>query len=315
MRQNRSFRLIFRSQHGAALLIMMLLLFIVSMAVLLKGLNGKNTQLQQQAAVTKALAKARESLIAYALVDPDNCHPTTGAGAGHFMCPDTDLPASDPNGLPNTPCGPNAIGRLPKMVTPLSDFDPGNDQQFWYAVSNSYLGKPPSNKVNSSTLGSLTVDGQTDVVAVIIAPGAPLAGQNGRPSQNTSDYLEGGNAGGINFITSYPANPDSFNDKVVAIRRSELMPQITERVAKEIKNYLDAYHVTYGSYPANQGIPFTTALAGAPQWLTTNDWLLITRIVYTQLSANSATLSFYNCGITYTLTFGTATLGRSQNHC
>ena len=315
-----------RSQQGAALLIMMLLLFLVSMAVLLKGLGRKNTQLHQEIATSAALAQAKEALIAYAVTYADNYPPNGGAGPGHLMCPDTDLPAFDVNGLPlapygspNAPCGPNAIGRLPHSVTlglgslyPLSDYGSGIDQQFWYAVSNVCI-NDPNNTFNSTTPGTLTLDGQGDVVAVIIAPGSPVTGQN-RPSTNASDYLEAGNASGSNFVTSYPANPNNFNDTVVAIRRSELMSPVTARVAEEIKKYIDAYHVTNNYYPPDQAT-FSGAFAGAPPWLTSNKWLLTTTTTYTQISSNSATLVFTGCGITYTLTFGTATLGRSQPHC
>lgn len=325
----RNFIMISRSQRGAALLIMMLMLFLVAMAVLLKGLGGKNTKLHQEVATSAALAKAKDALIAYAVMYADN-YPPVGAGSGHLMCPDTDVPAFDVNGVPlppygspNSPCGPNAIGRLPHFITlpsgtlfPLSDHGSGIDQQFWYAVTDTYIATPNAgvnNTLNSTTPGSLTIDGQGDVVAVIIAPGSTLTGQN-RTSGNASDYLEAGNVGGRNFVTSYPADPANFNDKVLAIRRSELIPLITARVAEEIKKHMDAYHVANGAYPADQAT-FASAFAGAPQWLTTNNWLAVTTTTYTQISSHSATLVFIGCGITYTLTFGTTTLGRNQTHC
>jgi hypothetical protein len=326
----RNFLSISRSQQGAALLIMMLLLFLVSMAVLLKGLGRKNTQLHQEIATSQALAQAKDALIAHAVTYADNYPPTGGAGPGHLMCPDTDLPAFDVNGLPlppygspNAPCGPNAIGRLPHSVTlglgnlyPLSDSGSGIDQQFWYAVSNVCIANPNggvNNTFNSTTPGSLTLDGQGDVVAVIIAPGPPVTGQN-RPSVNAADYLEAGNVSGPNFVSSYPANPNNFNDTVLSIRRSELMSPVTARVAEELKKYIDAYHVANSAYPPDQ-VTFAGAFAGAPPWLTANNWLAATTTTYTRISINSATLVFNGCGITYTLTFGTTALGRSQPHC
>ncbi|MDP3478549.1 MAG: hypothetical protein Q8R88_02165 [Desulfoprunum sp.] len=326
---NRNFIRIYRSQRGAALLIMMLLLFIVSMAVLLKGI-GKNTQLHGAAATSAALAKAKDALIAYAVMYADN-YPPNGAGAGHLMCPDTDSPAFDVNGLPvapygssNSPCGPNAIGRLPHSITlpsgslfPLSDDGSGIDQQFWYAVTDAFIATPNVgviNTLNSTTPGSLTLDGQGDVVAVIIAPGSAVTGQN-RPSRNAADYLEAGNVSGPDFVTNYPTDPDNFNDKVLALRRSELMPLVTARVAEEMKKHIDAYHVLTGAYPTDQATFFTAAFVGAPQWLSTNNWLAATTTTYTQISSDSATLVFNGCGIIYTLTFGTTTLGRSQTHC
>jgi hypothetical protein len=325
----KKFLFIFRSQHGAALLIMMLLLFVVSMAVLLKGLGRKNSRLHKEIATTTALAKAKDALIAFAVTYADN-YPPNGAGPGHLMCPDTDVPAFDVNGLPllpygspNAPCGPNAIGRLPHTVTlpsgnlyPLSDFGSSVDQQFWYAVSSICIANPAggvNNTFNSTTPGTLTLDGQGDIIAVIVAPGPSMAGQN-RPTTNAADYLEAGNAGGPNFVSNNPLSPATFNDIVIPLRRSELMSPVTARVAEEIKKFIDAYHVTNSAYPPDQAT-FSGVFAGAPLWLTANNWLATATTTYTRISNNSATLVFNGCGIIYTLTFGTTTLGRSQPHC
>jgi len=327
MATNRFSLLISRSQCGAALLIMMLILFMVTMGVLLKGYGTRKAQLRQDAATSEALSQAKAALIAYAVMYADN-YPPTGAGPGHLMCPDTDAPAFDGNGVPlppygapNAPCGPNAIGRLPHSITlpsgnifPLADQGSGVDQQFWYAVANSFIATPNAgvnNTLNSTTPGTLTLDGQGDIAAVLIAPGPALNGQN-RPSPSAANYLEAGNVGGPNFVSSYPANPANFNDRVLPIRRSELLPLVTIKVADAIKKYLDAYHTANGAYPADQAT-FIGALAGAPQWLTTNNWLATT--IYAQISGDRATLVFTGCGITYTLTFGTTTIGRSQSHC
>jgi type II secretory pathway pseudopilin PulG len=296
------------SQRGAALLILLMILVVGVMAVLLKGFNNRSLQFRQNTATISALAKAKEALISYAVMYADN-YPPTDAGPGHLMCPDTNN-----DGLPDSPCAPNAIGRLPRSITlpsgtlfPVSDQDSGIDQQFWYALTDAFRNSP-AGVVNSSTLGSLTLDGQGDVVAVIIAPGSSLSGQN-RPSTNGTDYLEAGNAGGPAFVT---AASGEFNDRVLAVRRSEMMPMITVRVAEEIRKHLDAYHLTNGVYPADSS-SFASALSTAPQWFTANQWLSVT--TYTRISGDKATLRFSACGITYSLTYGGTGIGRSQTHC
>jgi hypothetical protein len=296
------------SQRGAALLILLMILVVGVMTVLLKGLNNRSLQLRQHAATISALAKAKEALISYAVTYADN-YPPTDAGPGHLICPDTNN-----DGLPDSPCGPNAIGRLPRSITlpsgslfALSDQDSGIDQQFWYALTDAYRNSP-AGVVNSSTMGSLTLDGQGDVVAVIIAPGSSLSSQN-RPGNTTVDYLEAVNIGGPAFVTSASGE---FNDRVLAIRRNEMMPLITVRVAEEIKKHLDAYHLTNGVYPADSS-SFASALSTAPQWFTANQWLTVT--TYTPISGDNATLRFSACGITYSLTFGVTGIGRSQTHC
>ncbi len=320
---------ILRSERGAALLIMLLLLFTVALAVILNGFGNRGIREREDAATAKALMQAKEAVIAFAVMYADN-YPVGGAGIGHLMCPDTAAPAFDasgnplaPYGLPNALCGPNAIGRLPHFVTlpsgnplPLSDYGSGIDQQFWYAVANAFLANPNGgipNIVNSTSPGTLSLDGQSDVVAVIIAPGPALGGQN-RSGTNPAAYLEAGNSTGPAFVSGWPADPANFNDRVLAIRRSDLLLPMTARVAEEMKKHLDAYHTAGGAYPADQAA-FAGAFTGAPPWLATNNWLTATTTTYTLLSGDKATLAFAGCGITYTLTFGSSVVVRSQTHC
>ncbi len=297
------------SQSGAALLILIVIVVIIAMTVLLKAINYKGSQMRQNAAAVSALVKAKDALISYAVTYADNYPLTDPAGPGHLICPDTNN-----DGLPDSPCGPNAIGRLPRSITLpsgssflLSDHDSGIDQQFWYALSNVFRNNP-AGIVNSSIPGSLSLDGQTDVVAVIIAPGPSFSGQS-RRSNNAADYLEAGNVTGPAFVTTASGE---FNDRVLAVRRSEMMPLITGRVAGEIKKHLDIYHISNGVYPAD--LPsFISALAAAPQWFTANQWLSVT--TYTRITGDKATLKFGACNITYSLTFGVTGIGRSQTHC
>jgi hypothetical protein len=178
--------MILRSQQGAALLILMLALFMVTMTVLLKGLNNRGGQLERQTATIAALMQAKEALIGYAVV----------VNGGVLPCPETSTP----------PCEPFAIGRLPQSLLDdpsfLADFGSGIDQQFWYGV------------------GTLTVDGNS-AAAVLIAPGPSLAGQN-RPSTNRADYLEDANSSGTDFSSSPNSSPETFNDLVVGIAQDEI---------------------------------------------------------------------------------------------
>jgi type II secretory pathway pseudopilin PulG len=309
---------ILRSQQGAALLILMLALFSVTMAVLLRGLHNRTGQLERQAATTAALMQAKEALIGYAVIYP------TAAGPGHLPCPDTSPPAftadgspQPPYGQPNTPCGPGAIGRLPQTLPGVAfhaDFNSAIDQQFWYAVGDPFLASPNTgidNTLNATIPAPLNVDGRGDIAAVLIAPGPALAGQN-RPSTNPADYLDGANSSGPNFSGSPTSSPDTFNDLVVAIDRTEILSPVTARVAEEIREYLDAYYATAGAYPVDQA-SFEVALAGGVPWLAANGWPTTTS--YTQISADQFSLTFSGCGITYTVTFGTVAISRNQPGC
>ncbi len=313
---------VLRSQQGAALLILMLALFSVTMAVLLKGLNNRGGQLERQAATIAALMQAKEALIGYAVVHGDLF--PGGPGPGHLPCPDTSPPAfaadgspQPPSGQPNTPCGPGAIGRLPHTLAVAAfhaDFGSAIDQQFWYAVGNPFLANPAAgvdNTLNATVTAPLSVDGRGNIAAVLIAPGPALAGQN-RPGTNPADYLEGVNSSGPDFSGSPTSSPDTFNDLLVAIDWTEILTPVTARVAEEIKQHLDNFRATNGAYPADQAT-FVAALAGAPLWFTANGWLTTT--AYTQVSADQATLIFSGCGITYTITSGIAAISRGQPGC
>ena len=154
------------SQQGAALIILMLALFMVSMAALLRGLNNRGGHLERQVATTAALMQAKEALIGYAVVHGDLF--PGGPGPGHLPCPDTSPPAfaadgspQPPYGQPNDPCGPGAIGRLPPTLPAAAfhaDFGSGIDQQFWYAVGDPFLANPAAgidNTLNATVPGPL----------------------------------------------------------------------------------------------------------------------------------------------------------------
>jgi hypothetical protein len=278
----------FRSQKGAALLIMFLALFMVSAAVLLKGLGSRNSSLRQDAVIIKDLASAKEGLLADAVMD-DN--------PGHFPCPDTNN-----DGTAEATCGVNAIGRLPVKFN--RDFV--TDQQLWYALTDAYHGTI----INSTTPGALSLDGQNDIVAFIIAPGQALTGQT-RPNNTPANYLEAGPVSGVNYTTC--SDPDTCNDKIQVVRRKELMSLITLRVAGEIKTELDSFHTAHSEYPADQAA-FMTALATAEPWVAANNWQNSSVTTYTRIDINTATLQFADCASTFTLTSG-SDIARSQNSC
>jgi hypothetical protein len=119
----------------------------------------------------------------------------------------------------------------------------------WYAVSDNFKNTMPDDTVlNSETPGLINVDGANDIVAVIIAPGTPVAGQNNRPSIDKADYLEGTNADNdaSAFATS---GGGEFNDQLVTITRQELMTVVEKRVINEVRAVLENYRNQYGAYP------------------------------------------------------------------
>jgi len=97
-------------------------------------------------------------------------------------------------------------------------------------------------------VGQLSIDGQGDIVAVIIAPGNSLTGQQRELAvNNIANYLENDNQDGdLSFVSALPGvDPniliDTFNDKVIALTRQELMSVVEKRVLSEVAQSLENY--------------------------------------------------------------------------
>jgi hypothetical protein len=185
-------------QHGGALVAFAALLLVTLAAALTTALARSATGPHRDRISDRALATAREALIAYAAgraIDEV-------VGPGYLPCPDLD-----DDGWAESTCGSlsgevgqsQRLGRLPWKTLGLPDLRDGHGERLWYAVSTKYKGL--LNCAASSAcvdmnpdalLGTITVrdptgavahDGRSanllepdrgGAVAVVIAPGAPL---------------------------------------------------------------------------------------------------------------------------------------------
>jgi hypothetical protein len=153
---------------------------------------------RRDAVSDRALAQAREALVAYAADRPIN----PWVGPGYLPCPDLD-----DDGWAESTCGSQSgesgqeerIGRLPWKTLGLPDLRDGYGERLWYAVSSKHKGllncaasRACVDMSPDAALGTITVrdptglvihDGtSTDLyevdasgaVAVVIAPGPPL---------------------------------------------------------------------------------------------------------------------------------------------
>jgi len=293
------------------MLLMFLLMFVAGSGLFLTVLNNNLGRLQADNTAMNSLRAARDTLIAYAVLHGDY-YGAAGAGPGHLPCPD-----SNGNGAENTPCNANTLGRLPESFTvpggnvfPINSELAGIDQQLWYAVSPAFR-RSTAGVVNTSVTGNLSLDGRTGLAAVIIAPGEAV-GSQARPSNNNANYLEAGNAGGPNFVSNNPADPDNFNDRVIAVHAQDILSPVSARVAETIKQQLDAYHSSNGQYPPDAA-EFTAAIGSAPAWFANNQWN--TNSNYTFLTASTASVSFNGCAIVYTLNQATPNITRTGSQC
>lgn len=299
-------------QRGAALLIFFVIMFSAAAAVILRALNNVDFSQRQRLEVRQDILATKELLIASTIEWAKQ-----NKAAGRFPCPDANN-----DGAPDASCsGSPIIGRLPKyfepetgvrvsLTTPMQD----PDEAYWYSVSPIFAS---SGVINSTTSTALTLDDEA-VVAVLIAPGPALPGQNRSNTTVAANYLESSNVGGTTFVSSWPANPSGFNDQVVPIYRHEVMTLVTARVAAVMKSILDEYHdsnPTIG-YPADQESFGAAIQEDEPfSWIVSNRWHLEAVDTYTRVAENKVELTFAGCNITYTLTYDELTIERSARSC
>ena len=253
------------TQKGAVLVALMCGALLFIGVGMLGGHLATNLKQQSQREVTESLSRVKQALISYAVNYADNYGHNTRGGVGRLPCP-----ALAPHSRPAMRCGLNAIGYLPAVWSRDSkriDIDHLEyffDQNLWYAVSADFRYNPAFNKLNPDSSGRfLSVNQHDEVVAVIIHPGVPLAGQSrGGDLLRVTDYLEGESANGDSIFEFDP----QYNDHVVFISRSELMPLIEKRVLGISRDWLLEYSNTYGHLPfaAKLGDP----LAACEQGLT-----------------------------------------------
>lgn len=310
-------RLTANNQQGVVLLLFVVALFSVGSTLFLTALNNNRAKQNRDLDAAMALKAVKEQIVAFATLGPEHFG-AAGAGPGHLFCPDTNG-----NGLSNSPCGANALGRLPQSITTLigttqlSNYGIGQDQAIWFALDDS-LRSNPASIFNSTTVPSLTIDGVTGYVAVLIAPGEANSLQT-RPSNSATNYLEAGNSASPSFVTSDPLAPANFTDRLLGIEFDEVITPVTARVAETIKALLDAYHGSSGSYPDDTSFDdpllddFVTVMGTAPGWFAANDWL--NQANYVRLTTDSASVVFNGCLITYTLNVNVAGITRSTNQC
>ena len=211
---------------------MMLLTVIVlgSLAALVVSLNVSSGRTEQEIKTAKALAYAKEALIAHAVsvILPVVPSAMTTARPGDLPCP-----ALDTSGIAAVSCGDATgatgqslrLGRLPWMTLGLSDLRDGYGEQLWYAVSNNFKENVRTVCTNPDQLGCLNSDSRgtitvrnssglvvnnganpdifvpSGVVAVIISPGSPLQREGAASLQDRSvtgasnpiNYLDVGN--------------------------------------------------------------------------------------------------------------------------
>ena len=189
-------------QHGSGLPLLLAMLAFVFVSAGALALSSASTEQHRLRATERALAQAREALLAYAADRPIDAR----VGPGYLPCPDLD-----DDGWAEATCGSlsghlgqeERLGRLPWKTLGLPDLRDGHGERLWYAVSTRNKGllncaasracidMTPPQSIGTITVrdasGRMVHDGTLadpaaawgGAAAVVIAPGPPLVRRDG----------------------------------------------------------------------------------------------------------------------------------------
>lgn len=262
IRQANNFHHYPRRQHGAALMVMLVIMVMGTATFLVSSLSKSALSTVRQETTSAALAQAKEALIGYAASDDNRpgelpCPDINDDGVITITGPDADYSGSNCISL---------VGRLPWKTLGLPDLRDAAGERLWYAVSDPFHANA-SNALNSDTAGTLSVSGNitaNNVIAILFAPGQALPGQNRSTANanNYSHYLE-------SVVTAYTAfnlsttddilgGNYTYNDQMSLITSDNLFRAVEKAVASHFKNaqVVENYHSTWSA------LPFATASSG-----------------------------------------------------
>jgi hypothetical protein len=194
-----------RSQDGLALLMLVFLLALVVTFYSLKSMDSTGIQNERNKKTAAALAEAKTALLGSVKGIANVSNPA------YLPNPDLKLSSAITEGSQSGSAGEVDISLLGKFpwrslgIAPLKD---GWNECLWYLVSGRFKNSPHTATFNWDTRGQINivdVNGipiATNLAALIIAPGALLAGQD-RFANNTPQC--GGNYDARNYLDSYNA--------------------------------------------------------------------------------------------------------------
>ncbi|MGE0485214.1 MAG: hypothetical protein AB7Q81_13820 [Gammaproteobacteria bacterium] len=228
-----------RASRGQAALAFVIIVF--SVALLLAARPAAPPAAATEGATRRALAEAREALLGYAAAYPDRVNPRFGPG--YLPCP-----ARDGRGVAALACARatgSTRGRLPWHTLRTNDLRDASGTGLWYAVSESHRYNPKREPLNAATAGELEVDGAA-AVAVVMAPGAALAGQvRGGQIDDPKAFLEGRNADGD---PSRYGEESPGNDRLAVITARDLRRVAERRVLAELAHGLRTWAARHGGH-------------------------------------------------------------------
>ncbi len=196
-------------QQGFALFLLAILLATVAATVTVKALKHRsgNIQIARDQITADALAQARDALIGRTVSQLSVVTQT-----GYLNLPDLG-PGMNPDGNATSNFSENnkdysVIGKVPWKSLKISPSHDGQGECLWYVISGRFKNTPPTDVFNWDTQGQIDVIDSnnnpiaSNVAALLVAPGRPLAGQN-RAQSDPAFTSCGGNYDASNYLNSY----------------------------------------------------------------------------------------------------------------
>ena len=263
-----------RPQHGYALVIMLVMLVTGSLYAIVSRLDANRMKTAQVTETARSLQLARDALLAYASTYRDR-NPDALPGSASFAylpCPDTASDDGAPFNMIGTEagnCGSTgvyAIGLLPHKTLGLPELRDSEGNCLWYAVSGIHKNNPKSEELNWDTRGQLEVldvgggklialDGEEGgAVAIVIAPGAPLATAAGHQSDarmpivdkscgtdasQMAAYLEALDTQFINGTRKAVDGSITSNDQLAWLTARDIFTQVKKR--SDFASYINTH--------------------------------------------------------------------------
>ena len=175
---------------------------------------------------------------------------------GEFPCPDTDNDGLSDRDAAKSTCIAR-LGRVPFRTLGIPEPRDQAGETLWYAISGLWIESAIA--INTATPGDIEVraaDGSlstAQAVAVILSPGAVVRNQTRASCNLRPQPVPAGCLAASNFledqgtvtagITAYRAGTPgpSFNDRLVYILASDVMPALEARLGGELRSLLLAY--------------------------------------------------------------------------
>ncbi|MBA3581430.1 MAG: hypothetical protein H0W44_03140 [Gammaproteobacteria bacterium] len=249
-------------QQGQALLVLLLMISVTASIWLTSLYDEHEVNLLRQQNSMIVLQTAKTAL--KGVLIEKNSSATTRPG---LPCPDFN---NDGNYAPPIDTNGNNCktyrGWFPWRRVRLDDIRDASNERLWYVVDPAFQIEAP-NGLNPDVVPTLTLDNKP-VVAILIAPGAPLTGQqrtvnDSQADANVSHYLDTRNA---MYDASLPITTLSFyngdgNDVLIGISKEEYFAAIWPKVAMTTRDILLRFYADPNPAITTEGNYFPSASA------------------------------------------------------